>query len=454
MLTTWFSLGLAETRRPPNVVLIYADDLGWQDAGFAGSDYYETPSLDRLAAEGMVFTSGYAAAGNCAPSRACLMSGQYTPRHGVYAVRSTRRGPVNRMRLEPIDNSEQLAAHNLTLAEALRAAGYATGFFGKWHLGQTVDGTGPENQGFDDVFARHRGESAARDPKSIGAITDAVCDFMERHKGRPFFAYVAHNAVHTPLESRTKTLERFTAKPPGTLHRQAAYAACLSDLDRSVGELLKRLSDLELAESTLVVFTSDNGATPVSSQEPLRGAKGCYYEAGIRVPWIMRWPGVVAAGTHCSLPVIQVDLYPTLLEAAGVSRSEWKSLDGESLLPLMRGERAWKRKAVYWHFPGYLDRPVPRGRDPVFRTRPVSVVRKGDWKLHLYHEEWQLEGGRTRIDENDSVELYNLSEDPGEENNLAAHEKSRRDELLGNLLDWFDKVGAPLPEKPNPAYAP
>jgi arylsulfatase A-like enzyme len=202
------------------------------------------------------------------------------------------------------------------------------------------------------------------------------------------------------------------------------------------------------------VFTSDNGGTQQSSQEPLRGNKGCYYEGGIREPMIVRWPGVTRPGSRCAVPVINQDFYPTFLEAAGTAVPKDKVLDGASFLPLLKGATSLPREAIFWHFPGYLDNPVIRGRDPVFRTRPVTVIRKGDWKLHLYHEEWQLDGGRAGLATNNAVELYNVVNDLSERQNLALKNPAKREELLGDLLKWMQSVPAPLPGQPNPAYAP
>jgi arylsulfatase A-like enzyme len=440
--------------RKPNVVLVFADDLGWRDVGYQGSDFHETPHLDALARRGMTFPHAYAGAGNCAPSRACLLSGQYTPRHGVYAVGDTDRGPANLMRLVPIPNRSGLPEAQVTLADALRAAGYATAIFGKWHLGGK-DGATPAQQGFDVVFetpAQAKKKGDAEDPKGMFALTDRACAFIERNKDRPFFCYLAHHGIHTPLQARAATLAKFRAKRPGAQHSNALYAACLYDLDEAVGRLVAKLRELGLERDTLIVFTSDNGGTQQSSQEPLRGNKGCYYEGGVRVPFVAAWAGAIAPGTTCEVPVHNVDLFPTFLAAAGATTTA--TLDGESLLPLFRGGRALARPALFWHFPGYLDAPVIRGRDPVFRTRPVSAVRKGDWKLLLYHEEWQLDGGRERIATNNAVELYDLRADPGERTNLAARTAGKRDELLGDLLRWIDATRAPLPTRPNPAYAP
>ena len=223
-----------------------------------------------------------------------------------------------------------------------------------------------------------------------------------------------------------------------------------------MGRLLAKIKELGLEENTLVVFTSDNGGTQQSSQEPLRGNKGCYYEGGVREPFIVRWPGVVKPGSKCDVPVINVDLFPTFLAAAGAKVD--KQLDGESLMPLLKQDGPLKREAVFWHFPGYLDNPVIRGREldvrTGFRTRPVSVIRKGDWKLHLYLEEWQLDGGRDKLATSNAAELYHMSEDSGERTNLATTNPEKRDELLNDLLAWHKSVGALLPTKPNPDYDP
>jgi arylsulfatase A-like enzyme len=277
--------------------------------------------------------------------------------------------------------------------------------------------------------------------------------FIETNQDRPFFAYVAHHAIHVALEASPASLARFKAKKPGVQHNDALYAACLYDLDTGVGLLLDRLKALGLDKNTLVIFMSDNGGTQQSSQEPLRGSKGGYYEGGIREPFIAYWPGVVAAGSRNTTPIHSVDLYPTFLAVAGADAPQGKVLDGESLLPLLKDSRAaLKRQAIYWHFPGYLNDPVIRGRDPLFRTRPISVIRKGDWKLHLYHEEWQLDGGRRTIDTNNAVELYNMASDIGERRNLARTNKAKRDELLDDLLAWLKATDAPLPTQKNPDY--
>ena len=339
----------ARTTSRPNIVLVLADDLGWKDVGYQGSDFYETPNIDRLAKAGMVFSQAYAGAGNCAPSRAVLLSGQYGPRHGVYAVDNTKRGPVNLMRMEPIPNKSGLAPAMVTLPEALKAAGYATGMFGKWHLGGP-DGAEPEAQGFDVFFNSRPNPNQRRDeptdPKGIYSLTQAALQFIEAKKDQPFFVYLAHHAIHTALEARPSSLAKFKAKQPGAQHKAALYAACLYDLDDGVGVLLAKLKELGLDKNTLFIFTSDNGGTQQSSQEPLRGNKGCYYEGGIREPFIAYWPGVVPAGRVSDEPWAFWDFLPTCAELTGTKIPDTARIDGLSLVSFLKGGAAPKRRGA------------------------------------------------------------------------------------------------------------
>lgn len=453
------AVGLTAVERGPNIVLIFADDLGYHDTGFTGSAFFETPHLDQLAQAGMIFDQAYAGAGNCTPSRAALHSGQYSPRTGVYAVGRTDRGPQELQRLIPIPNREDLALENVTLAEALQAGGYATGLFGKWHLSGEPQVT-PQQQGFDVYFdSRYPNPNKRRDepddPKGIYSLTRAAIDFMKTQREKPFFAMISHHAIHGALEARPESLRKFKAKAERGLVGDALYAACIYDLDDAVGLVVQALRDLGIEKDTLVVFTSDNGSTPRSSQEPMRGNKGCYYEGGIREPWIACWPGKIKPGSRASVPVINLDLYPTFVAAAGVKIPDGKILDGVNLLPVFVGEtERLPREAIFWHFPGYLDDPVPRGRDPVFRTRPVTVMRSGKWKFHLYHEEWQLDGGRASLSTNKAVELYDLESDPGEHHDLSTTQPEARDRLLAHLLAWMDDAHAMMPTERNPAYNP
>lgn len=443
----------AEAPRKPNILLILVDDLGWKDVGYQGTDFYETPNIDALAREGMVFSQAYAAASVCAPSRACLLSGAYTPRHGVYAVGSSSRGPEKWMRLKPVKTRTGLPSSFLTLAEALRDGGYATGMFGKWHL-QGKEGAAPTEQGFQEAalvrdsleateFAGGEGEGVAADPKDVFALTEAAGDFMAANRSRPFFCYLSHYSIHRPQQALAASLEHFRSKQPGALHRNALYAACLRDLDTSLGMLFKRLRQLGLEQDTLVLFTSDNGARDASPQAPLRGQKGSNYEGGIRVPLVVRWPGVVRAGSRSDIPTSNVDLYPTCLAAAGLSAPRDAVLDGESILPWLKGGTEARRSSLFWHFPVYIGDPAA-AEGAHFRTQPLSVIRKGDWKLVLFHEAWLLDGGEAKLDSNHAVELYNLVEDPGEQHDVSVSRKDIRDRLLAELLGWIQETHAPM----------
>ena len=449
----------------PNILFIFADDLGWKDVGYQGAGFFETPRIDALAKSGMIFSNGYAPAANCQPSRACLISGQYTPRHDVYAVGSTERGEKAHMRLVPVPNKSGISAKELSMADALKSAGYATGIFGKWHLGGS-DGCNPREQGFDVYYDSAKGDNPngskgkiQEDPKGIFSMSKQAEKFMEENAKakKPFFLFISHHAIHTALQAKKETLAHFEAKVATGAKGDPLYAACAKDLDTGVGLLLDKLDELGITENTLVVLTSDNGGTNESPQEPLRGNKGCYYEGGIREPFIVRWPGVTKPGSVNATPVINIDLFPTFADAAGAKIPADKIIDGESLRAPCRGEKL-KRESIFWHFPGYLDRPVIRGRDldvrTGFRTRPVSVIRKGEWKLHLFHEEWLLDGGREKLATNNAVELYHLSEDIGEHKNLANTNTSKRDELLDDLLGWLMSTNAKLPTLPDDTKKP
>jgi arylsulfatase A-like enzyme len=429
----------------PNIILIFADDLGYMDCGFTGSKIFETPNLDALSKKGMVFKNAYAGAGNCAPSRACLMSGQYGPRHGIYAVGSTTRGPIAKMKVVPVKNNQQLKSNIVTMAEALKSNGYATALFGKWHLGEGSEHK-PQAQGFDEYFdSRGKNPNEKRndptDPKGIYSLTQKAIDFMINKKDSPFFIYLSHHAIHSDIEARPSSIAKFKKK--GLNEKMALYAGSIYDLDDGVGLILDQLKKQGLEENTLVVFTSDNGATQESSQEPLRGSKGGYYEGGIREPFIAYWKNKIIPFTN-ETPIINLDLYPTFLDVAQAEIPLY--LDGESLLPIFENKtKTTKREAIFWHFPGYLDVPVIRGRDNDFRTRPVTVMRKGDWKIHLYHEEWLLESEKEKNKNGKALEIYNLKEDEGEHINLSKSNPEKKDELLTDLLAWMKKTNAPMP---------
>lgn len=440
----------------PNIVFFFIDDMGWTDLGFMGSDYYETPNIDRLASEGMIFTDAYANAPNCAPSRACLMSGQYTPRHGIFTVGDPRRGNHAFRRLEPVENETVLADRFVTMAESLKTSGYVSASMGKWHLGAD-----PRSQGFDvNIAGREWGSpsgggyhSPYRYPSLVqkekgeyltDRLTTEAIKFIEEQKknDKPFFLYLTHYAVHTPIQGRQDLVEKYRKKSKGQHHRNAEYAAMVESVDQSVGAVLRKLDERKLAENTVVFFFSDNGGYGgATSNAPLRGSKGMLYEGGIREPMIVRWPGVTRPGSRCSEPVIGIDYYPTFLEITGTKPPADYTLDGVSFASLLRDPGAsLGREAIFWHFPCFLQGSGDPHGGP-FRTTPAGAIRKGDWKLI----EW-FETGR--------LELYNLKDDIGETKNLAATHPEQLEELHADMRAWRKRVNAPIPTEKNPRYDP
>ena len=439
----------SDAPKKPNVLFLFVDDMGYKDTGFTGSDFYETPVIDSLAALSMVFNQEYACAGNSAPSRACLISGQFTPRHGVFAVFNTKRGPVDQMKLEPFPNDSQLPLDRYTVAEAMRDAGYRTGMVGKWHLGNSSHS--PEIQGFEysceEPTQSAKEFAVNNDPKHMFAEIKWAEDFMEQavKDNVPFFAYVSFHAVHTQWQARKEYIDYFKAKQKGELHDQPVYAGMIKHMDDAIGDVLKKVRDLGISDDTIIIFTSDNGGVPSTSQAPLRGFKGCLYEGGIREPFYIHNPKFIKAGTTDQVAA-HVDIYPTILDYAGGKVPEGYVLDGVSLRPILSGsKKAIKRPPLFWHFPGYLDKPCPGGRDQIFRQRPSTVMRDGDWKITLYYEEWLLDGGWDKRAVNNSVELYNIKNDISETHNLANEMPAKRDQLLKKMLKWIDENDVQLP---------
>ena len=443
----------AAERSRPNIIFIMADDLGYTDLACFGSRYYETPNLDRLAAQGLRLLSHHHCQ-NCSPTRAALMSGQYGARTGIYTVGGIDRFDWSTRPLRPVDNVINLPLDRKIIAAQLRQAGYATGLFGKWHLGQNGD-YHPGRRGFDEAIVtmgKHFDfETSPQTEYPQGEyladfLTDRAVDFIERHKDRPFFLYLPHFGVHSPYQAKPSWLAKFREKPGVGGHSDPVYAAMIASVDESVGRVMKTLDDLELADQTVLIFTSDNGGVGgyhregittrnqggVTDNAPLRSGKGSLYEGGTREPFIIRWPGVTAPNTTCDVPTIHVDLYPTFLEIASAPRPS-HPLDGESLVTLFRNPAGrLQRDAIFQHFPGYL------GAGPnQWRTTPVSLIQQGDWKLMEF-----LEDGR--------LELYNLRNDLGERENLATKMPEKAQELHSRLVAWRKEVDAPMPTKNTP----
>lgn len=436
----------------PNIIYINADDLGVMDTGYTG-DRYHTPNIDRLRSEGMLFTEAYSPAANCASSRACVLSGQSGPRHGVYTVGSSERGKSKDRRIIPVKNTLHLEPGNLTMAGALQAGGYKTIHLGKWHVGEN-----PLEQGMDINI----GGDASGSPKGgyfvpfkkgsmkrfdseypagthrVDIYADQAVRFMREYKEQPFFMHMAFYSVHTPLQPVKELVGKYDGKAVN-----AVYASMVEKMDQGIGKILDEVDKLGLRERTLIVFCSDNGGIRnISKQDPFRSGKGSYFEGGIRVPLVVSWKGRIAPGSSCDTPVCGIDFYPTFLEASGLPVPEGKALDGCSLFPLLEQKGGFPERALFWHFPIYLQRYAGAGddsHDPLFRTRPGSVVRLGKWKLHEYYED-----GR--------IELYDLEADIGERSSLTASRPEKATELHRLLKQWRTETGAPVPSEANPEY--
>ena len=458
------SCGGGTSGKKLNFVFVLVDDLGWTDTGCYGSRFYETPNVDRLAGEGMRFTDAYAACPVCSPTRASIMTGKYPARVGITDwIPGFKTHNKEKEILRTFQTKLELPLEEVTIAEALKDAGYATFFAGKWHLGKKP--YFPDNQGFDtNIAGNHTGQPRGgyfspydnpelEDGPEGEYLTDRLGDeslkFLEANKDRPFLLYLSFYTVHTPIQAKKEYITQYenklTTMPefegPKFLTegiskvRQTqdnpAYAGMVKSMDENLGRVMKKLRELGLEDNTAVIFMSDNGGLSTvpwegpTSNLPLRAGKGWLYEGGIREPMIIKWPGVVKPGSICSEPVTSTDFYPTILEMAGLPQRPEQHCDGLSLAPLLTGAGPLDRKAVYWHFPHY------HGSG----SKPGGAVRAGDFKLIEFFED-------------NSVELYNLKEDISEKHNLATQMPEKTAELREMLDNWRREVDAimPVPE--------
>ena len=453
-----FTACKTETRKP-NIVLFLVDDLGYSDVGCFGSDYYETPNIDRIAHEGMKFTSAYAGSSICSPTRASILTGKYAGRLHLTApipIISHKRQAAdgNITPLKDPDYCMNLPLEEVTIAEALKPAGYATASIGKWHVCDEPEYF-PEYQGFDLNVAGD-GHGATKNyfypyynrwrmtrgypyqewntlPDGIPGeyltdrLTQEAVRFIEENKEEPFFLYLSHYAVHTPIQAKDSLIQKYKNVPGDTLrgHVHPEYAAMIESVDQSMGAVLKKIEDLGLEDNTIILFYSDNGGHKKwTTNYPFRGHKASFYEGGIRVPLIIKWPGVTTAGSVSDVPVISNDLYPSMLEMAKLPLMPEQHMDGLSLLPLLRMEGELDREALYWHFPHY--------------SSMCDVIRYKNWKLIEPLGEGQ-------------PELYDLKNDIGEKHNLASANPGMVEEMKQMLARWRESVNVQMPE-PNPEY--
>ncbi len=431
------------TKRP-NIVFILVDDMGWRDIGYnvgygySGSTYYETPNINKLASQSMKFTDAYAACPVCSPTRASIMTGKYPARmHLTDWI--TGWGDSGHPLAEP-DWTKYMKLEEITLAEALKEGGYTTGMVGKWHLGND-EIYWPESQGFDvnkggwklgapagGYFSPYNNPRLDDGPDGE-YLTDReaveAANFIEQNKDNPFFLYMAHYTVHNPLQAKQDLIDKYQAKPPSDIHDHATYAAMIESLDDAVGTIMDKLDELKLTDNTVVIFYSDNGGWHVATDNsPLRGFKAYGYEGGIREPLLIKWPGVVAPGSQCNVPVSSPDFYPTILDMANLPLRPDQHIDGESLMPLLKQTGPLKREAIFWHYPHYHVDNNEHG--------PFGAVRKGDYKLLEFYEDM-------------SVELYNLIDDIGETQDLSASMPNKVNELRDLLHAWRKEVDAQMP---------
>lgn len=432
---------------PPNIIVIMADDLGWRDLHCYGNEAIDTPCLDQFASEGMQFTDAYAASPVCSPTRAAMMTGMTPAR-----LRITNHAPghPDGYSLENSDLKEAESVRHLTLdyttiAERLKDAGYDTAHLGKWHLSYVArnNPTGikesdlrPQHQGFDiniggtgrggppTYFSPYRNDALADGPEGEylpERLADEAIQYVQAHKDKPFFLSWWPFSVHYPLEAPNELIEKYRQRKA---INDPVYAAMIEGMDTAIGRFLKALDDSGLRDNTLVIFKSDNGGYN-GNNRPLRGFKGMMFEGGIRIPWMVRWPGVIEPGTTCDEPIVSTDCFPTLLEVAGLEQQPGAICDGMSLMPLWKQTAGFERDAIYFHYPNYAFHK---------RNRLASAIRSGDFKLIR------------RYDEN-SLELYDLKNDIGERKNLASSRPKLAKQLNDRLGEWLVDVEAALPQR-------
>lgn len=451
LLSLFVLVHLACFSQPKQIIVILADDLGFKDVGFNGSSYYQTPYLNELANNSLNYTQAYANASNCAPSRASLLTGTYSPRHGVYTVSPPDRGHEKTRKLVPSTTNRYIDSEIPTLASYFQDAGFKTAAFGKWHIGED-----PLKQGFDVYKGGVNGTRSYFSPYGLAHLEDGpegeeltqrlnleAIEFIKKNKNNNFFLYLAHYAIHTPLQGPQDLVEKYGKIPPRDGQgNNVHYSAMVENLDKSVGVLLNSLKEIGIHDP-LIIFSSDNGGIAhLSRQWPLRAGKGSYYEGGIRVPFLIKHSSI-PVGVNTT-PIMLFDVFPTLLNFANISLPKEVIVDAKDLKPTWEEERPFENRPLFFHFPFYLEayaKGEDDSQDALFRTRPGSALRRGDWKLIYFFE-------------NGDLELYNLKQDPGERINLVASEPHKAETMLAELKDVWVKTGASIPTEANPKFDP
>jgi arylsulfatase A-like enzyme len=442
--------------RKPNILFILIDDLGWQDLECYGSTFYETPNIDKIRSEGMMFTNAYSACPVCSPTRASILTGK-NPAHIQFTGHITRIGRhryPEHGRIIPPNDKMHVELSEIMIPEALNCMGYATVSIGKWHVGDK-EMYFPTHQGFDQNIAGYEDGSpptywgpyeSDRDWNSIiknlpdrtedeyltDRLTDEAIKFIKDHKERPFFMYLSHYAVHTPLEAPDSLVQKYEEKlKENPVQKSATYAAMIEKVDDNVGRLLDEVDLLGLTDNTIVIFYSDNGGTTEATiNTPLREGKGFLYEGGIRVPLIVKWPGHIRSNTKCDVPIISDDLYPTIMEMIGEGTKPAKDIDGISLLPLLKEQTtSLNRDVLCWYYPHYS----PQAQMPGY------AIRKGNYKLIEHYDPIKLE-------------LFDLSNDLRETHNLVEEMPQKVEELKASFQTWLTKMH-PVMHTNNPSYS-
>lgn len=437
----------------PNVILINVDDLGWMDLGYNNSKWFTTPNIDQLKSEGLFFENAYAGAANCAPSRACLLSGMNTPRHGVFTVSPSDRGKAKNRKIIPIVNTRHLVDEHVLIPELFKEKGYVTANFGKWHVGEdpatqgvdhNVGGAAHGNPGKDGYFSPYNITHITDGPEGeylTDRLTDEAIKFISDHKKDKFFAYIPYYAVHTPILPRLDQYELLKENTAFLNDNQRQYAAMVHTVDENVGRLLTSLKKSGLDKNTMIILTSDNGGIrAISPQTPARAGKGSYFEGGLRVPFIVKWPNVIEEGSETSYPTVNLDVFATFSDLLDIKPSQ--PVDGKSLLPVFKAEKKEEERPIYWHFPVYLQaysKNNDQSRDRFFRTRPGSAMVLGKWKLHHYFED-------------DEWLLFDLENDLGEKNNVAEANPEVLKKMSKMMNNWRTEMKAPIPTEKNPLY--